>query len=71
MADIADIANDIEQERITRILSNRPLPADQPSATDCKECDLPIAEARRLALPGVQTCIHCQEINEQRFKFHH
>ncbi|WP_039917612.1 TraR/DksA family transcriptional regulator [Cellvibrio mixtus] len=71
MADVADIANDVEQERIARILSNRPQPTDQPSAIDCKECDLPITEARRIALPGVQTCVHCQEINEQRFKFHH
>lgn len=71
MADVADIANDVEHERISRILSNRPQPTDQASAIDCVDCGLPIAEARRIALPGVQTCIHCQEINEQQFRFHH
>ncbi|TCK08695.1 DksA/TraR family C4-type zinc finger protein [Marinobacterium mangrovicola] len=30
------------------------------SATHCEECDAPIPEARRLAIPGVQICIKCQ-----------
>ncbi|MDR2187004.1 MAG: TraR/DksA C4-type zinc finger protein [Azonexus sp.] len=30
------------------------------SAEDCAVCDEPIPEARRRALPGVQTCIECQ-----------
>lgn len=71
MADVADIANDAEQERIQRILSSRPQQTNQVSAIDCEECGTPIPEARRLVLPGVVTCVHCQEINEQRFKFHH
>jgi len=28
------------------------------STTHCEGCDEPIPNARRLALPGVQTCIH-------------
>ena len=27
----------------------------------CKECDEEIPEGRRLAVPGVQYCIHCQD----------
>lgn len=34
--------------------------AAKPSAECCAVCDEPIAQARRLALPGVQTCIDCQ-----------
>lgn len=30
------------------------------SATECRLCDGPIPDARRHALPGVQTCIDCQ-----------
>ena len=26
----------------------------------CEECDAPIPEARRLALPGVRLCVSCQ-----------
>jgi RNA polymerase-binding transcription factor DksA len=31
------------------------------SATDCEVCLEPISRARRAAVPGVQTCIECQE----------
>jgi len=30
------------------------------SAAHCEECDAPIPEARREAMPGVQLCINCQ-----------
>lgn len=30
------------------------------SATECRICTDPIPEARRQALPGVQTCVDCQ-----------
>ena len=30
------------------------------SAARCRICDEPIPEARRRALPGVQTCVDCQ-----------
>ena len=31
-----------------------------PSRRQCEECDAPIPEARRRALPGVRLCIACQ-----------
>lgn len=36
------------------------------SATECQDpnCDEPIPEARRRAVPGVQTCISCQQRDE-------
>lgn len=35
------------------------------SALVCALCNEPIAEGRRLAIPGVQTCIECQTFNER------
>ncbi len=31
------------------------------SLTNCEDCDAPIPEARRLAVPGVRLCIACQQ----------
>ncbi len=70
MADAADIANDIEQERINRILNNHRREQNQVSAIECEECGDPIPDARRFALPGVATCIHCQSLNEESAKWH-
>lgn len=37
------------------------------SLTHCEECEAPIPEARRKALPGVRLCIGCQtEIERQQ-----
>lgn len=32
-----------------------------PSRARCEECDEPIPEARRKAVPGVRLCVSCQE----------
>lgn len=32
-----------------------------PGRTHCEECEAPIPEARRNALPGVRLCVACQE----------
>lgn len=34
-------------------------------ATHCIECEEPIPEARRKAIPGVRLCVHCQAELEQ------
>lgn len=31
-----------------------------PGLTHCEECDSPIPEARRNAVPGVRLCVECQ-----------
>ena len=31
------------------------------SLMTCEECEQPIPEARRLAVPGVRLCINCQQ----------
>ncbi|WP_066097276.1 DksA/TraR family C4-type zinc finger protein [Xanthomonas massiliensis] len=33
---------------------------DGPSLSRCEECDAPIPEARRKAVPGVRLCVDCQ-----------
>ena len=38
------------------------------SLAHCEECDAPIPEARRLAIPGVRLCIRCQSELEKTEK---
>ncbi|NIF50116.1 TraR/DksA family transcriptional regulator [Enterobacter sp. Ap-1006] len=39
-----------------------------PSRFTCEECDAPISEARHTALPGVASCVTCQQITELKSK---
>ena len=50
---IQDSIND----EITRIRNNLP---NGVGLEFCEECEAVIPEARRLALPGVRLCVHCQ-----------
>ena len=36
------------------------------SRDDCIECGLQIPSARQIAIPGVETCIHCASVAEMR-----
>ncbi|MCD6007559.1 MAG: DksA/TraR family C4-type zinc finger protein [Pseudomonadota bacterium] len=36
------------------------------SLTHCEECDAPIPQARRAAVPGVRLCIVCQDQRDKR-----
>ena len=36
------------------------------SLSHCAECDEPIPEARRVAIPGVKLCIDCQRARDTR-----
>ncbi|MGY3264487.1 MULTISPECIES: DksA/TraR family C4-type zinc finger protein [unclassified Lysobacter] len=35
-----------------------------PGRSHCEECEAPIPEARRQALPGVRLCVACQELHD-------
>lgn len=35
------------------------------SLKKCEECEMPIPEARRSAVPGVRKCVKCQEIEDE------
>lgn len=37
-----------------------------PSLELCEDCDAPIPERRRLAVPGVRRCVACQEAEDAR-----
>ncbi|WP_044286782.1 TraR/DksA C4-type zinc finger protein [Pseudomonas simiae] len=69
MADIADFANDLVQERLDQAQAAR---AALKRATAlhslmfCDECDEPIPEGRRLAQPGCTHCIECQAADDLR-----
>lgn len=34
--------------------------------SDCEDCGEPIPKARRVALPGVRTCVGCQSTRDKR-----
>jgi phage/conjugal plasmid C-4 type zinc finger TraR family protein len=36
-----------------------------PSLAQCEECDAPIPEARRKAVPGVRRCVTCQDAHDR------
>jgi phage/conjugal plasmid C-4 type zinc finger TraR family protein len=36
-----------------------------PGLEHCEECNAPIPEARRKAVPGVRLCVACQETHDQ------
>lgn len=66
MADKADIAGELLEQRMEHALAHRRLP-DAPAANDeCEECGDEIPAARRQAAPWATTCIACQEINERK-----
>ncbi|MBS7440611.1 TraR/DksA family transcriptional regulator [Pseudomonas syringae] len=69
MADLADIANDLMQERIDQALAARQAAKPALAAHSflyCEGCDEPIPEARRIALSGCTLCVGCQARQESR-----
>lgn len=68
MVDLVDMANEVAQLRLSDTLERRRQAASVSavSAEFCEDCDEPIPEARRAAVPGVQTCIDCQGRREVR-----
>ncbi|HGE6960769.1 TPA: TraR/DksA C4-type zinc finger protein [Pseudomonas aeruginosa] len=66
MADLADIANDLIQDRMDAALAARRPAVFRKSAVECEGCGDPIPEARRVAVPGCVFCIDCQSFAEKR-----
>lgn len=73
MTDVFDRAQEREEEMRSDALAERERRAHGHapcvSAMTCLHCDTPIPEDRRLAVPGVQTCIECQRDIERRSAF--
>lgn len=68
MADAMDLAQQREQEDRERHISNARSHIAEHSRFICEECDAPIPEARRVAIPGVAFCVTCQQIAELKSK---
>jgi phage/conjugal plasmid C-4 type zinc finger TraR family protein len=67
VADIADFANDLVQERLDQALAARNAAKHASAAHSfmfCDNCDEPIPEARRLAVQGCIYCVSCQTVDE-------
>ncbi|MEG6445575.1 TraR/DksA family transcriptional regulator [Enterobacter roggenkampii] len=68
MADIIDTAAEIEELQRNAVLSAHRIDRNAVSAENCAECDEPIPELRRAAVPGRQTCVSCANDIELRMK---
>jgi phage/conjugal plasmid C-4 type zinc finger TraR family protein len=53
------------EDELARLKARRQPQGD--SLTHCADCDEPIPEARRQALPGVKLCIDCQQERDARY----
>lgn len=68
MADIIDTAAEIEELQRNAALSAHRFDRNAVSSERCEECDEPIPEPRRAAVPGCHTCAECQVVIELRNK---
>lgn len=64
MADFADEASDLTQERLEKALANR-VRFEGYSEPFCLECGDEIPELRRITIQGCKYCVDCQELKEK------
>ena len=64
MADIADEAQSAEEQLIAQGLSSIRSQLTSSGSEECRLCGVIIPERRRQLLPGVNTCVECQERRE-------
>ncbi|ASN57584.1 TraR/DksA family transcriptional regulator [Salmonella enterica] len=67
-SEIIDQANELAQQRLDLAIQAHRINHNAVSATHCDECGDAIEEARRIAVPGCQTCAECQGIIELKRK---
>ena len=65
MVDLADRAQIVEEQQRNAAVQARTVYVGEP-VDDCVDCGDQIPSARQIALPGVQTCVHCAERSEVR-----
>nr|WP_153425921.1 TraR/DksA C4-type zinc finger protein [Pseudomonas sp. FSL R10-0765] len=65
VADIADFANDLVQERIDLALAARKAQPVFEAYEFCADCNTAIPLARRLAVTNCTRCASCQQVNEK------
>jgi len=54
------------QDELARLKARRAPQGD--SLTHCADCEEPIPEARRRAIPGVKLCIDCQQDRDSTYQ---
>jgi len=64
---VADQIEDSIKDELARLKAARRAPVGE-SRTHCAECEEPIPQARREALPGVKLCIDCVQERDAAFK---
>lgn len=64
MADSMDYSQEDQALLLEVQIANARQPSALPFAFVCEECNAPIPAARRVAIPGVYTCVSCQHIRE-------
>lgn len=65
MADDVDVASGYQEIMLGATLANRVV-YEGISAESCEECDTPIPQARRLAIPGCTLCAFCKGKQERK-----
>lgn len=65
-AELIDQASALEEMMRDNAIQAHRLNRNAVSAERCEECDEPIPEPRRAAVPGCQTCADCQGVIELR-----
>ena len=66
--DSIDHAQQENERHLERALGNfRSSQSSQQSANECVECGDLISSERQLAVPGVQTCVQCQNWRERNY----
>lgn len=65
MADDVDVASGYQEIMLGATLANRVV-YEGISAESCEECDTPIPQARRLAVPGCTLCAFCKGKQERK-----
>ncbi|MEN3261980.1 TraR/DksA family transcriptional regulator [Sodalis endosymbiont of Spalangia cameroni] len=68
MPDAMDLIQWREEEERQHLIRRALSASEGVSRSLCADCDAPIPPARRQAIPGVQHCVTCQEINELKNK---
>ncbi|WP_413742277.1 TraR/DksA C4-type zinc finger protein [Sodalis sp. RH15] len=66
MPDLLDHIQEQQLATLARQIADARYQVNAHSAFVCEDCDAPIPQPRRIALPGVQCCISCQQIREAR-----
>lgn len=68
MADTIDMAQERQALMLEKQIAHARAVVITPSALCCLDCDVAIPAARRIAIPGVNRCVTCQEITETRLR---